>query len=191
LAGCSGRPGRVDPPPYSGNAGAAAIAAYDASGDEAISGDEFDSVAGLRASLGQVDTDGDDSVTAEEIDARVQAWRDTKIAEMPVRCKVLLDGEPLADALVVFEPEPFLGPQVQPASGTTAASGIAGISLSKEHLADPKYAGMACGWYKIKVTSTSQEIPPKYNDETTLGCEVAMDAHWVYAGHVLVELTSK
>ena len=188
--GCSGRPARVDQPVYNPQAGADAVAAYDTDGDGAIGGDELDRVPGLRASLGQVDTDGDGRLTAAEIDTRVQEWQRTRIAEMPVRCEVMLDGQPLPGAQVVLEPEPFLGPNVHPARGATAPSGVGGVTLADEHLSDPKYAGVACGWYKIRVTSSDRDIPPRYNTETTLGCEVAMNAHWVHHGAVLLELKS-
>ena len=188
--GCSGRPARVHPPTYNAQAGAEAIAAYDANGDGAIADEEFDSVGALRAALKQIDTDGDGRVTAAEIDARVQAWQSTKVAEMPVLCEVTIDGKPLAGAQVTFEPEPFLGDILKPAGGTTEANGNASISLADEHLADPRYPGVACGWYKIRVTSSEREIPAKYNTQTTLGCEVAINAHWVNHGTVVVKLTS-
>ena len=191
LAGCTGRPGRVDPPDYPSDAGAAAVDAYDANGDDAIGGAELDRVPALRASLKQVDTDGDGLLTAREIDARIQSWLDTRTAEMTVRCEVLLDGSPLANAQIVFEPEPFLGPNVKPASAVTGANGAATVSMAAEHLADPRYSGVACGWYKIRVTSKDRKIPARYNTETTLGCEVAMNAHWVGQDRVLINLRSK
>lgn len=190
-AGCSGGVGRVHPPAYSANAGRDALIAYDANRDGAIAGAELDRVPALRASLHQVDANGDGRLTAEEIDARVQAWKASRIAEMPVRCMVTLDGVPLADARVDFIPEAFLGAELSPASGTTSASGSAGITLPKERLADPRYAGVACGWYKILVTSSCREIPARYNTETTLGCEVAMNANWVNDGEVKLVLKSQ
>ena len=188
--GCSGRPPRVSQPAYNPQAGADAIAAYDADNDGAIADEEFDSVPALRAALRQIDTNGDGRVTAEEIDARVQEWQSTRIAEMPVRCEVTLDGAPLDGAQVIFAPEPFLGPNVHPASGVTEPSGSAGITLADEHLADPRYSGVACGWYKIKVTAGDGILPAGYNTDTKLGCEVAIDAHWVNQGAVLLKLKS-
>ena len=188
--GCGGGPARVEQPGYNPQAGADALAAYDANNDGVIADEEFDSAPALRAALGQIDMDGDERLTATEIDARVQEWQRTKIAEMPVRCEVTLDGQALPGASVVFEPEPFLGTNLHSAIGTTAPSGTGGITLAKEHLADPKYAGVACGWYKIRVTHSDREIPARYNTETTLGCEVAMNAHWVNHGAVLLELKS-
>jgi hypothetical protein len=191
LAGCTGGPRRANPPAYSSVAGAAALRAYDTNGDGAIGDAEFDQVPALRASRGQVDADGDGRLTAAEIDARVTSWRNSRIAEMPVRCEVTWDGEPLVDARVVFEPEPFLGPELKPAEGGSAEDGTAGMTLASDALANPRYPGVAPGWYKIRVTSISRAIPDHYNTATTLGCEVAMDAHWVNHGAVELKLQSR
>ncbi len=191
TSGCSGALSRAYPPAYNAAAGRTAIQTYDTNGDGLINSDELSQAPALLASLGQIDTDGDGSLSAQEIDARVKSWQDTRIAEMPVRCEVTLDGVPLADAEIAFDPEPFLGPKVRPASGITTETGIGGISLAKEYLADPKYAGVACGWYRIRVTSNSLAIPSRYNTETQLGCEVAMDASWVNHGAVQLDLKSK
>jgi len=189
LTGCSGRSSRVKQPAYRSGAGAAAVDAYDTNGDGAIGGAELERVPALRESLKQVDANGDGLLTAEEIDKRIQSWRDSKIAEMAVMCQVLLDGSPLAGARVEFEPEPFLGPNLKPASGTMGANGEARVSMAAEHLSDPRYPGVACGWYKIRVTSNDRKIPARYNTQTTLGCELAMNIP--YQGKLLIELKSQ
>jgi hypothetical protein len=190
AAGCKDKNGRVLPPAYNGSAGAEACAAYDTDKDGAIRGPELDRVPGIRAAIKQVDSNGDGRVTAEEIDGRVAKWLEVRIGEMPVRCRVMLDGTPLPDATVVFEPEPFLGTNVPSASGTTSSTGIAGMTMPADRLADAKFPGVACGWYKIRVTSKNKELPAKYNTQTTLGCEVAMDAHWMGDGEILIDLKS-
>jgi hypothetical protein len=130
-------------------------------------------------------------LTAQEIDARIQSWRESRIAEMAVNCRVLLDGKPLPGAKLEFEPEGFLGPALRPAQATTDASGSASVSMAAEDLADPRYPGVACGWYTIRVTGGGS-LPPRYNTLSALGCEIASDAAWVYEpGEVLLELTSK
>lgn len=191
VQGCADGLSRAHPPKYSSEAGADALRAYDSNNDGSISGAELDRAPALRASLKQIDTDGNGQLTAQEIDARVKSWQASRIAEMPVRCKVTMDGVPLADADILFAPESFLGPDVKPAHGATTASGTAGISLAKENLADPRYAGVACGWYTIRVTSPSQKIPARYNTASILGCEVAMNAAWVPEGEVKIDLKSK
>ena len=188
--GCSNGLGRVPQSDYSASAGADAVKSYDDDGDGAIGGTEFDQVPSLRAALAQVDTNGDKRVTAQEIDVRIQKWRDTQVAEMAVTCQVLLDGSPLANADVVFEPEAFLGPDVKPAMFKTSQHGAGSVSMAQEFLADPSYPGMACGFYKVRVLSEVDDIPSRYNQGTTLGCEVAMDAHWTNQPTVKFELTS-
>jgi hypothetical protein len=111
---------------------------------------------------------------------------------MPVSCRVLLDGQPLGGAKLEFIPEAFLGATVRPAQATTDASGCASVSMAAEDLADPRYPGVACGWYSIRVTSDERTLPSRYSSEAALGCEIASDAAWVYEpGEVLLELTSK
>ncbi len=190
AAGCGGGAGRIRPPNYSGGAGADALEAYDGNRDGAIAGDELIRVPGLLASIAHVDSDHDKRVTAREVDDRIGGWVQTRVGEMPVRCMVTLDGAALADAVVLFDPEPFLGPDLHPASGTTTESGFAGMSMAKEYLADPKYFGVACGWYKIRVTHKSRPLPACYNTETVLGCEVAMDARWLNDGEIRIALKS-
>lgn len=190
LAGCSGKPARVHPPAYAINIGDAAMAVYDHNGDGAIDGDELNEVPGLKAAIKQVDLNGDGRITAEEIDARLQSWLATRMGEMAVNCDVSLDGKPLAGAQVLFEPEAFLGPHVHPGSGETDEGGGANISMAAEHLANPRYRGMAAGWYKIRVTHPEKDIPDRYNSNTTLGCEVSMRAYWVNEGAIKLKLKS-
>lgn len=191
ASGCSNGPRRAIPPAYDSDAGAKALDAYDTNRDGVISGNELDRIPALRASLRQVDQDGDERITADEIDRRVESWKKSRIAEMPVRCRVLLNGVPLVNAEVLFDPAPFLGPGVKPATGTTMEDGTAGMSLAKEHLADPRFPGVACGWYTIRVISSDRAIPDRYNVNSTLGCEVAIDAHWLSAGEVCLELKTQ
>ena len=132
----------------------------------------------------------DNAISAEEIDARIRQWRESKVGLMQVACHVQLDGMPLANAKVVFDPEPFLGSVLKQATGQTTQDGTAVMSLAKEHLPNPSGTGVACGWYKIRVTCDQKQIPARYNSDTTLGCEVAIDAVWASEGVVKVSLTS-
>ena len=62
-------------------------------------------------------------VTAGEISDRINDWRESKVAIMSLACSATLDGAPLADATVVFEPEKFLGENIKPATGITGPQG--------------------------------------------------------------------
>lgn len=189
-SGCSFGGGRANQPKYNSNAGADALRHYDKNNDGSISGDELNLASELKASLAQIDLDNDKRLTAQEIDARVKEWQKSKVAEMPVRCKVTLNDSPLKDAEVKFIPVDFLGTELSPAGGTTSESGVAVISMPKEKLSDSRYPGVACGWYKISVTSSIKKIPSLYNSETNLGCEVAMNADWVTVGEIALKLVT-
>jgi len=192
IIGCSSNQSRVYPPGYAADAGAAAIKAYDKDGDNELGGAELDAVPGLKLALQQVDSDGNGKLSAQEIEARIQSWRDSRVGEMTVPVQVTLDGEALAEATVVFEPETFLGPGVRPASVKLESNGTGNVSMAAEHLADPKYPGIAAAWYKVRVTSDSKDIPARYNSQSTLGCEVCLDAAWRNRdGFVAFRLNSK
>jgi len=186
--GCSFGSGRVQQPKYNSNSGAEAVRLYDTNGDGSISGDELNRVPALKASFAQVDSDNDKRLTAQEIEDRVTQWQNSKVAEMPVRCKVTINGFPLKDAEVKFIPEGFLGTDLPSAEGVTTEDGVAVISMPKEKLSDSRYPAVACGWYKITVTSAVSKIPSRYNTDTTFGCEVAMNAGWLAAGEVLLDI---
>lgn len=192
CASCTSSPARVEQPDYAAAAGVSAVSQLDRDGDGAIANDELDAAPGLQAALKKIDADGDQRLTAEEIDARVESWRASRVAELAVSCRVLLDGTPLEGAKLEFEPEPFLGGDLHPAYAMTDASGSASVSLAAEHLDDPRYPGVAPGWYRVQVTASEWALPPRYNTETTLGCEIASDATWVHQpGEVVLHLTSR
>jgi hypothetical protein len=164
---------------------------YDTNKDGVISGEELQKAPAIKASLALMDLNGDRAVTAEEINSRVSQWRQSKIGEMPVRCKVLLDGTPIADARVTFEPESFMGGSVHPATGVTDADGIAAMSIPKQHLADSRYAGVSPGFYRIIAEVSTNGITQRYTTGPRTGCEVALDAPWVTLGIVDAEFTSR
>jgi hypothetical protein len=191
CAGCDNSPSRIEPPEFDPAAGSAAVTAFDTNKDGRISGDELLQSPALKSALARVDSDGDRAITAAEISRRIGQWRDSQVGRMPVACKVLLDGDPLVGAKVVFDPVSFLGPAMKPAVGTTGVDGTAVMSLAAEDLDDPRYPGVACGWYTIRVTSGDRPIPETYNVNSTLGCEVASDAVWASEGLRVVLKTKR
>ena len=175
LAGCSGRPSRLDPPEIPSDAGEQAVGKYDANGNGSIEGDELDKVPALKASLKRVDTDGDGQVSAAEVNARIDAWRKSRVALARVAATVRRDGRPLRDAVVKLVPESFLGDAVKTAQATTDGSGAAHLQISN----DPDERGVQLGYYRIEVTKPGgdgkETIPPRYNAETELGIEITRD----------------
>jgi len=186
--GCSGRPSRVHPPSISASeAGSGAVAKYDANKDGAIGGEELDKAPSLKSSLDKLDANSDGKVTADEVTARIKQWQDSKLGLTSLTCQVKLDGKPLPEATVTFVPEEFLGPEVQKATGKTDAGGVAVLTIANPP--EPGLSGVAPGFYRVEIVKDSQ-IPAKYNTETTIGQEVALDAKGMQEG-IIYELTSR
>jgi hypothetical protein len=154
-----------------------ALAAYDADGDGTLSREELKKCPGLLSSLSRFDANGDGRISAEEIAARIRTWQGHKVGLMRFSCKVTAGGRPLAGATVRLVGEKFLGDALKPASGLTQANGVANVTVSPEDLpADCQgLSGVFPGVYRVEVTHPSRTIPAKYNTQTVLGQEVALD----------------
>jgi len=173
LSACSGRPPRPPGPEIDpAAAGEAAIAKYDANGDQALNQEELQKCPALAAAVKRVDADGDGKVTTAEITQRFKALLEGPVL-FPCSPKVTLDGQPLAGATVTFEPEPFMGDAIKPCSGVTDEFGNVTLRGHSE-----KYDGIFPGFYRVKISKLvdgAESIPAKYNTETTLGHEAAQD----------------
>lgn len=180
---------RVHPPSISpSGSGSAAMEQYDTNKDGVVKGDELEKAPSLKSALARLDTNHDGGVSADEVAARVKAWQDSKVGKMSLSVTVTMDNVPLADAEVVFEPEKFLGTDIQTAKGKTDSHGVASLTVPVEGDDPP---GVACGLYLIRVTKPGANIPAKYNTETILGRELALDTEEMQVGTVKIELTSK
>ncbi len=144
---------------------------YDTNKDGFLDAKELEKAPGLKAALDRLDTSHRGKISSDEIAARIKFWADSKVGRMPVSCRVLHNGEPLAGAKVVFAPEKFLGDGLQSGSGTTDRQGIAWIS--SPYAADPSVKGLSPGFYRIQITKDGERVPARFNVETTLGAEVA------------------
>jgi len=180
LASCNSGPARVAQPYISaGAAGSAAMDEYDTNGDGAVAGDELEKAPSLKAALKNLDKDGDSRVTAAEVTERVQAWQSQNTGLTNVRCLVVMDGRPLVGADVVFEPESFLGDEIETAVGVADSSGTVSPVIPKDKRPTPQTPpGLRLGLYKIKISKIvggKETVPARYNAETTLGQEVSAD----------------
>ena len=119
------------------------------------------------------DTDRDNKISAEEIQARLELYEARKPGMIEQTCKVFLNNVPLDGAEVVFEPEEFLGGSIETARGTTDANGTASLIIPEVVEQDPTLTGLRTGLYKVKITHPGVEIPPKYNEQTTLTIELS------------------
>ena len=196
LAGCSSGPGRVQAPSISASGAASeAMTTYDKDGDGFIAGAELDAAAGLKAALKKLDLDSDGKVSEDEIRQRIEAWQSTGIGVMLITAGFKLDGKPLTNAEVTFEPEAFLGGNIPSAVGEIDSTGMTLISVPKDKRPEKDTPpGLPLGFYKVLVSkkpSGQETIPAKYNAQTVLGQEVAPDDPAITAQRVLFELSSK
>jgi hypothetical protein len=154
----------------------AAVQQYDQDGDGALSTVELAKCPGILKAMALYDKNSDGKVTADEIADRFNLWLEHKTAYMTVSCNVLLDGKRLDGGTVEFVPEEFFGDALHPASGEIQdghAIVFVDASLLPPDLADVQ--GVHPGIYKVKITHPTIQVPAKYNTETTLGQEVALD----------------
>jgi hypothetical protein len=176
-------------------AGRLAIEEYDADGDGVVSGNELEKAPGLRAALPRLDTNSDKAVSAEEVAARIEQWQLMRTGLMSFSFLVTIDGRPLTEAEVTFEPETFLGEEIKPASCTTNRFGGGGATIAKEDRPSPTYPpGMHLGLYKVRISRIvegKETIPRKYNADTILGQELAPDVPEIANNRVAYALTTQ
>ena len=186
LGGCSGRPPRLKQLTLvPTEAASQAMKAYDSDADGKIDKSELESSPSLKAAMAQFDGDGDGTLTEEEIKARLEGWLENRSALFPIPCTVLRRGQPLADATVVLEPEPFLGEAFVQVSGVTDSDGMAELAVeSGPYRGLP---GIPYGLYRIRISKQDEgreRLPKKYNEETLLGQEICDDAAGLVRGLV-------
>jgi hypothetical protein len=174
VAGCSGGPQRVKPPKIDVSSSAAkAIELYDTNHDGKLSQEELAKCPGILVMLDSYDTNHDKFVDQEEIRERLSLLLRNGTGATQLGCNITYKGSPLVGAKVVFEPEPYLGTDIQAAEGTTNNYGAAelGMPAEKAPAALKNMNLIQYGTFKVRVTHPTINLPPKYNSETTLGYE--------------------
>lgn len=174
TSGCNRGPSRIVPPEINPKAAAAeAISLYDANKDGALNAGELAKCPGISAELKAYDTDGNGAVSQEEITARITDLRKHGVGLTRLNCNVMVNGRGIEHATVRFEPEPYLGQEIQAAEGVTNARGVAQLAIPAEKLPSDQQGLKAVhyGTYKVRITHPTVKLPPKYNTETTLGYE--------------------
>ena len=170
---CSGVPSAAEGPKLDpGEVASAAMTQVDTSGDGQLDEKELAKCPPLLAALSRIDTNEDNKISADEISGRVTAWMASEAALVSGAMRVTLDNEPLEGATVTFVPEPFLGDAYQSCSGTSDASGSVVVEGPDEDNPGMIYLG----FYRVEVTGGSKTIPKRYNEQTELGFEAAIDA---------------
>jgi hypothetical protein len=174
IGGCSGGPDRVKPPKIDpSSATTQAMELYDADHDGKLNENELAKCQGVQKTLAGYDANHDKSIDAEEFQSHLTNLLSGKVGASQLSCTIIYAGQPLAGATVVFEPEPYLGDEIQPADGVTSNAGIAEIGMPPEKTppALKRFKLIQYGTYKVRVTHPTIAIPAKYNKETTLGYE--------------------
>jgi hypothetical protein len=158
-----------------------AMSQFDTDGSRAIEGAELDKCPGLRAAMNRLDRNGTGKITAEMIAARIAEWDRSRLGRISLECRVTYNGKPLEGALVKFVPEIFPRPYYDDldrarwtASGKTGKDGRAMLSVpvSGDRYDPP---GVPPGFYRVEITSPREKVPAKYNTQTILGQEIAID----------------
>ena len=188
LAGCASPPETIMPSFNPAGAAAKAISLFDANKNGTLEGPELEKSPGLKAALALIDTNHDQALSAAEIEARVRAYAKSSVAMYPVHITVKIDRIPLDGANVTLVPEPFLEPPLKRISGITDRLGIVTPKLEGMSLAE-----VNIGLYRVEITYKNpqgQDLPAKYNTETTLGLEVALDTPSLERG-VTFDLSSR
>jgi hypothetical protein len=209
VSGCGGKaPSAVKPMEIASDAGTQAIKKYDKNHDDALDYEELAKAPGLRAGVAKIknlttfhgpkpspeklkEQLKSAKITAEEIDARIAEWKKYPAGRISVSCRVYRKQgggkpQPLAGAEVKLVPEDFLGPGLTTGTGTTDKNGSANVSQPSQDV--PPAPGMSPGYYRVEITKAGENIPPKYNKDTTLGVEVASDSPDLEGGGMKFEL---
>lgn len=172
--GCAGGPSAVEVPEVDpATAAAAAIKTYDANGDGALGPDELAYCPAMFAKLAAYDVDQSGSVEQAEIAARLGELFKHNPGATQLNCAVIYHGRPLADAEVVFEPEAYLGREIQAARGVTDAAGVAAMAIPTEFLPEHlhRLKALHYGTFKVRITHPKIALPSRYNTATELGYE--------------------
>jgi hypothetical protein len=173
LVGCSNGPERFEAPGVDVESAAAkALELYDKDTDGSLNKDELAACPAVLARFDIYDADTDGTVEASELKQRLERMLN-RTGGTPLTAVVSYKGKKLSGANVVMEPEPYLGTEVQSATGTTNGSGSAVMTIPPEFMPEQlrRHKMVHYGTFKVRVTHPVITIPAKYNAETELGYE--------------------
>jgi hypothetical protein len=174
LTSCSSGPQRVKAPRIDATKAAQkAMDLYDTNHDGKLSQEELARCPGVLINMDRYDANHDKMLDEEEFRTHLAQLLKSGTGATELACIVTSKGKPLTGAKVVFEPEPYLGNEIQTAEGTTNNYGSASLGMPPEHApaALKNMKLIQYGTFKVRVTHPSINIPAKYNNETTLGYE--------------------
>jgi hypothetical protein len=174
FAGCSSGPQRVKPPRINvSSAASQAMELYDSNHDGKLSQEELAKCPAVLISMDQYDSNHDKFIDRDEFQARLTRLLRHGTGATQLACNVAFKGKPLVGAKVDFDPEPYLGNDIQAAEGVTNNYGSAELGMPPEKAPDAlkNMKLIQYGTFKVRITHPTISIPAKYNTETTLGYE--------------------
>ena len=162
-------PPRIDPDP----AASEAISLYDSDKDGSLNAAELAKCPGMLSEIKSYDTDANGLVSREEIAARIKDLRRHGVGLTRLNCDVTVNGKGIQDAIIEFEPEPYLGNEIKASQGVTDDRGVAQMAIPADQLPvdQQDLKAIHYGTYKVRITHPKMKLPAKYNTETTLGYE--------------------
>ncbi len=172
LLGCGGGPpAPVVPKINAASSAKAAMDDYDTNQDGFIDQIELKDAASLKEAEKIIDTNADGKLSQEEITQRLKKYSVQGMALMSFSCVVEFNNTKNAEIEVEMVPERFMLGAIKVAKGKTDSNGM--VRFKQE---GQEFEGVQPGFYKIKVIKTgSLVIPSRFNENTTLGKEIALD----------------
>ena len=145
------------------------MASFDSNSDGALDEPELEAAPSLAYSMTAIDTNENGKLETAEVLERFNTYVRLKIARKRFNMQIRRKGRPLANAKVDMVPAPFMEGIIAPAAGVTAPDGMVAMDAKLS----ARRASVNLGFYRIKVNSEKHKIPAKFNEDTTLGIEVA------------------
>ena len=174
AAGCSSGPKAIPKPEWDPEGMAdKGMSEYDTDGNGQLDEKELAAAPGLLYGLELIDTNGDAMISRDELRDRILFFEEKGTGLQQVNVTVTMDGNPLQNAEIVFEPETLVAGVVQPATGTTDFTGTAAMTGD---VPDSVPGTAQNGIYRVRITTQSgKKVPEKYNTKTELGIQVSTD----------------
>ncbi|TWU27748.1 hypothetical protein [Bythopirellula polymerisocia] len=151
---------------------AKAFELFDKNSDNLLTDEELKLAPGLAEGKSRADTDSNGALSAEELSTRIQTWNESIERLVCPELEVRFNGRIVPNAIVTFEPEPFLTDWLETKQTRTDDVGRCSPKISRE------LPGMNMGYYRVKVSlevGGKERIPKEYNEQSQLGVEFCTD----------------
>lgn len=151
-----------------------AFTMFDKNNDGKLANEELRDAPGIASARKSIDANRDGVIDEAELTRRLQSYLDSRIGIQSLTCVVTVNGRPLENAVVDFEPEQLFDGALSPAQATINREGSGPVMTTSGRL-----PGISPGIYRVRISKKSgdkETVPTKYNSATTLGFEVAPEA---------------